>query len=82
MLSQIADKIYFIPGRHRAVYPFCNSIYIDDEVRAVIDPSSDRKALAGIENVQLAILSHFHSDHVREIPRAARGENRNPRKRG
>jgi len=66
-MQQLSDKIYFIPGRHRAVYPFCNSIYIDDEIRAVIDPSSDRKVLAEIKNVQLAILSHFHSDHAREI---------------
>ena len=67
MKQEISSGIFLIPGRNRGSYPFCNSIYIEDETRAVIDPASDRKELQRLSNVQLAILSHFHQDHVREI---------------
>jgi len=33
-------NIVFIPGAGGARYPRCNSLFIDDEVRAVIDPGS------------------------------------------
>jgi glyoxylase-like metal-dependent hydrolase (beta-lactamase superfamily II) len=67
MRDKISEGIFVIPGRNRGSYPFCNSLYIEDEVRAVIDPASDRKELQRLTDVRLAILSHFHQDHVREI---------------
>jgi len=59
-------KIVFIPGPGGGRYPFCNSLYIDDEVRAVIDPGSDEGQLRMLQEkgpVRTVIQSHYHEDH-------------------
>ena len=38
-------NIVFIPGADGARYPHCNSLFIDDEVKAVIDPGCDEAYL-------------------------------------
>lgn len=61
---------YFEKGNIRFIrggrYPACNSVFIDDEIRAVIDPASDEKALLAIHRerpIQVLINSHCHEDH-------------------
>jgi len=68
-LDPLAENIFLLPGRRGGRYPHCNSLYIDSGERAVIDPGSDRKELRRLagEGVGLVLLSHFHSDHLREI---------------
>ncbi len=47
-------------------YPTCHSVFIDDEVRAVIDPGSDEDKLLAINRerpIQVLINSHCHEDH-------------------
>jgi hydroxyacylglutathione hydrolase len=66
-MQEIAEKIFFMPGRNNGAFPFCNSIYIEDETRAIIDPASNKKDIAELKNVSLAVLSHFHMDHLREL---------------
>ena len=59
-------NIVFIPGLNHARYPYCNSIYIDDEIKAVIDPASNRNRLLSIKErkgVDVIINSHYHEDH-------------------
>ena len=56
-------KIRFIRGGR---YPNCHSVFIDDEVRAVIDPASDEGKLLAIQRqrpIQVIINSHCHEDH-------------------
>ena len=56
-------KIRFIRG---GKYPTCHSVFIDDEIRAVIDPASDEKKLLAIHRqrpIQALINSHCHEDH-------------------
>ena len=67
MPKEIAEKIFFMPGRNRGAFPFCNSVFIDDEIRAIIDPASNKKDIEELKNISLAILSHFHTDHIREL---------------
>lgn len=67
MLSELGAGIFLVPGRRKARYPYCNSLYIEDELPVIIDPASDRKELAQLNNIQLVLLSHFHSDHIREL---------------
>lgn len=48
-------------------YPFCNSILVDDQIRAVIDASSDQERLQAIKDqgpVDYLITSHAHEDHI------------------
>jgi len=67
MLSELGEGIFLIPGRHKGRYPYCNSLYIADEIPTIIDPASDRKELSQLNQVKFVLLSHFHSDHIREL---------------
>ena len=47
-------------------YPFCHSVLIDDEIRAVIDASSDQEKLLAFKNqgpVEYLLNTHAHEDH-------------------
>lgn len=67
MSEEIAKNIYFIPGRRKGGYPFCNSLFIDDDKSAIIDPASNRAELAKHKDIKLVLLSHYHSDHIRDL---------------
>jgi glyoxylase-like metal-dependent hydrolase (beta-lactamase superfamily II) len=57
-------KIRFIRGGR---YPQSNSLLIDDDIRAIIDPACDEKKLLSIHKQQpldVIINSHGHEDHV------------------
>ena len=58
--------ITFIPGQNNSRYPNCNSLFIDDEVKAIIDPGSDDKILTDLlsRGVGVLINSHCHEDHT------------------
>jgi len=51
-MAKVYPKIYLIKG-------FCNSYYIDDELKILIDAGADFK-----KPVDLLILTHLHPDHV------------------
>ncbi|MGZ3592496.1 MAG: MBL fold metallo-hydrolase [Syntrophales bacterium] len=60
-------NLVFIPGMGGGRYPFCNSLYIDDEKKAIIDPASNEsflQKLAGDNKVDIIINSHYHEDHI------------------
>ncbi|UCD84309.1 MAG: MBL fold metallo-hydrolase [Deltaproteobacteria bacterium] len=59
-------KVTLIPGEKNGRYPFCHSLYIDDEKKVIIDPSSDQKQLSSLKEgkgVDVIINSHYHEDH-------------------
>lgn len=58
-------RITFIPGSRNGRYPSCNSLFIDDEIRAIIDPGSDENELLEISRLKpgMVINSHYHEDH-------------------
>jgi len=52
---------------HGGKYPHCHGIFIDDQIRAVIDPASDENKLKAIQEerpVDILINSHSHEDHI------------------
>ncbi len=60
-------RLVFIPGANGGRYPYCHSLFIDDRVKAVIDPASDKDALVRIKDgsgVDAIINSHYHEDHL------------------
>jgi len=76
MREAIAEKLYFIPGRRGGRFPHCNSLFISDGGGVILDPASDGKELRAVagEGVQVVLLSHYHTDHVRYLklfPQAA-----------
>lgn len=58
-------NVTFIPGPRYGRYPACNSLYIDDGARAVIDPGSDQSELLKLSRTKpgMVINSHYHEDH-------------------
>lgn len=64
MFDFAKGKIKFIKG---GKYPFCHSVLIDDQQRAIIDASSDRDKLQRFKDeriVDYLITSHAHEDHL------------------
>jgi len=60
-------KIKIIPGRNAGRFPFCNSLFIDDDVKVIIDPGSGYQSLVDINSrspVDLVLNTHFHFDHI------------------
>jgi glyoxylase-like metal-dependent hydrolase (beta-lactamase superfamily II) len=58
------ESVKFIRGGR---YPFCHSVLIDDQTRAVIDAASDREKLTAFKNqglVDYLINTHAHEDHL------------------
>lgn len=56
--------IKFIRGGR---YPFCHSVLVDDQIRAIIDASSDQDKLLSFQGkkpVDFLINSHAHEDHL------------------
>jgi glyoxylase-like metal-dependent hydrolase (beta-lactamase superfamily II) len=48
-------------------FTFCNCIFIDDDIRAILDTGADRKSLQEVEpnSVDMVFNTHHHYDHVR-----------------
>ncbi len=66
MKKQTFGRLTFIPGANNGKYPFCNSLLIDDDITAIIDPASDEsemKVLAKDNAVDVVINTHYHEDH-------------------
>ena len=63
--------VWFIPGERNGKYPYCHSLYIEDEGGGIlIDPSSDRERLSRLREdpgVKAVWLSHWHEDHLMHL---------------
>lgn len=60
----------FIPGENGGKYPYCHSLYIEANLRVLIDPASDRQRLKELlkgPGVDAAWLSHYHEDHLKHL---------------
>jgi hydroxyacylglutathione hydrolase len=67
MKLQSFGKIQIIPGRDSGRFPFCNSLFIEDDVKVIIDPGSSCENLSEINSrspVDLVLNTHFHFDHI------------------
>ena len=58
--------LVFVPGKNKGRYPFSNSLYIDDERKAVIDTACDESILRDLaeeRGLDIIINTHYHEDH-------------------
>jgi glyoxylase-like metal-dependent hydrolase (beta-lactamase superfamily II) len=71
---KLAGGIEFIPGRRGGRYPHCNSLLCNSGGRALIDPASNKRLLRQLaaEGVEKVLLSHYHSDHLRDLKEMSR----------
>ena len=62
------ESIVFVPGKNSGRYPYCHSVYVEADLKVVIDPASDRDQLGKLlsePGVDAVWLSHWHEDHFR-----------------
>lgn len=60
-------RIKVIPGDNAGRFPFCNSLWIDDEVQVIVDPGAGLYKLQAINNahrIDLVLNTHVHFDHI------------------
>lgn len=66
ILKQLIEGVYLVTPDTQPKYPYSNSLYIDDDIPAVIDLGAGGNAFAEIDRqgVQMALISHSHFDHI------------------
>lgn len=69
MLIELDEHIKVIRPEGKAVFPYSNSIFIDDKIKTLIDAGSGGRAYADIpaDQIQLLLLTHYHFDHTHGI---------------
>lgn len=69
MIIELDKHIKVIRPESKSMYPYSNSIFIDDELPTLIDAGAGGKAYAGLpmNDIQLLLLSHYHFDHTHGI---------------
>lgn len=66
MIIELDRHIKVIRPEGKSMFPYCNSIFIDDDIKTLIDAGSGDNAYAQIpkEEIKLLLLSHSHFDHT------------------
>jgi glyoxylase-like metal-dependent hydrolase (beta-lactamase superfamily II) len=55
-------------GINNGRFPHNNALFIDDDIKVIIDPGSNPKILNNINNtnkIEIVVNSHYHYDHIR-----------------
>lgn len=70
MIIDLTTNIKVVRPEAKSMYPYSNSIYVDDEIKMVIDAGAGGTAYTEIkpENIDLLLLSHYHFDHTHCTP--------------
>ncbi len=65
-MQKIASRMYFIPPNQVPVFPYSNSLWIDDNYPTIIDFGAGIQAYSNIdqEKVAYGLFSHAHFDHM------------------
>ena len=67
-IPEVFGPIHYLRGINSGRFPNNNALFIDDEIKAVIDPGSDPDELQKIEEsnkIEYVFDSHYHYDHIR-----------------
>ncbi|MDD4802578.1 MAG: MBL fold metallo-hydrolase [Syntrophomonas sp.] len=69
MLIELTNQIKVVRPEVQSVFPYSNSLYIDDEVSAMIDAGAGGNAYAKlpVQDIDLLFISHHHFDHINGI---------------
>lgn len=66
MLIKITPQVVLVRPAGKALYPYSNSLYLDDDIKTVIDAGAGGRAYQEIAagHTELLLLSHYHFDHI------------------
>ncbi len=60
-------KVKIINGKFRSKFPYCRSIFIDDKIKAIIDPGGGREIYRDLiqkNKIKYVFNTHYHYDHI------------------
>ena len=60
-------KIKVINGKFNSKFPYCRSVFIDDKIKAIIDPGSGREIYLDLlkkNRIKYVFNTHYHYDHI------------------
>jgi len=66
MIIDLTKKIKVLMPESKAMFPYSNSIYVNDDILTVLDAGTGKRVYSDIpaEDINLLLLSHNHVDHV------------------
>lgn len=66
MLIPLASHLFFVTAPDGARFPYAHSLFVDDEVKALLDTSCGRENLQLMQDkhIDMVINTHFHEDHI------------------
>ncbi|QGT99746.1 hypothetical protein SYNTR_1153 [Candidatus Syntrophocurvum alkaliphilum] len=69
MLIEVNNKVKVIRPKGKTVFPYSNSLFIDDDVSLIIDAGSGGRSYKDIpiNKVDILLITHFHFDHINGI---------------
>lgn len=69
MIVDLESGIKVVRPQGKAMFPYSNSLYIDDDIAVMIDAGAGGRAYQDIqsEKVDLLLLTHNHFDHVNGV---------------
>ncbi|HZJ83987.1 MAG TPA: MBL fold metallo-hydrolase [Syntrophomonadaceae bacterium] len=69
MVIDLNKEIKVIRPEALAVFPYSNSLFIDDDIRVMIDAGAGGRAYKPIEpkSVDIVLLTHNHFDHINGV---------------
>ncbi|MEA1961673.1 MAG: MBL fold metallo-hydrolase [Bacillota bacterium] len=70
MIISLSEQIKVIRPEAKSVFPYSNSLFVDDEVPTMIDAGSGGRAYSAVslDRVNKLLLSHYHFDHINGYP--------------
>lgn len=69
MILDLTREVKVIRPEAKSVFPYSNSLFIDDEVRVMVDAGAGGRAYEEIDpkSIDLLLVTHNHFDHVNGI---------------
>lgn len=69
MIVPVAERIMLVRPEAKSVFPYSNSLFIDDDIKTIIDAGAGGNAYAEIDTggIQRIIFSHIHFDHIHGV---------------
>lgn len=67
ILYELAPDLYLIQGENNGRPPYCNGLFIDSELKVLVDSgfgTKVRNKLLSMGKIDVIINSHFHIDHT------------------
>lgn len=69
MLIELTKQIKLVRPEAKAMFPYSNSLFVDDDVKVMIDAGAGGRAYSQlpINTINMLLLTHHHFDHINGV---------------